>query len=186
MIKKVVSSKVHFQNNALKGKQINKSIRFIKDLDGIFQSVDAFNKMNKKQKVYEVDCYFPIDEGKDGGLFFGVTRIFPGKVGSEYFMTKGHFHKKIDRGEFYWCIDGVGYLLFMNLKREYRIEKMTQGSLHYVPGYTAHRVINIGDKELSFGACSPSDAGHDYKSILENGFSVRIIEKNGNPSLINE
>ena len=34
----------------------------------------------------------------------------------------------------------------------------------------AHRVANIGYSVLSFAACWPSDAGHDYQVILENGF----------------
>lgn len=48
----------------------------------------------------------------------------------------------------------------------------------------AHRVANIGYSVLSFAACWPSDAGHDYQVILENGFSASLQCVNGNPQLI--
>lgn len=36
-----------------------------------------------------------------GVLRFGSTRLYPGKVGNEYFMTKGHFHTILDTSEIY-------------------------------------------------------------------------------------
>ena len=54
----------------------------------------------------------------------------------------------------------------------------------YIPGGVAHRVANIGYSVLSFAACWPSDAGHDYQVILENGFSASLQCVNGNPQLI--
>ncbi len=100
-------------------------------------------------------------------------------------MTKGHFHKKADRAEFYWGIKGEGILLLMDENRKVWSEKMHQGSLHYINGHIAHRTINTGDMELIFGACWPSDAGHNYEEIVENGFSARVKQIGGKIKLVN-
>ena len=47
-----------------------------------------------------------------GDLAFGTSIVYPGKVGSEYFMTKGHFHQILDTAEVYYCMGGHGYMRF--------------------------------------------------------------------------
>ena len=37
-------------------------------------------------------------------------------------------------------------------------------------------VTNIGDETLCFGACWPADAGHDYQTIAQHGFSARVLK----------
>ena len=49
----------------------------------------------------------------------------------------------------------------------------------YVPPYHAHRTINTGNEPFIFLAVYPSDAGHDYGSIAEKGFSKIVVEKDG-------
>ena len=73
--------------------------------------------------AYQVQAIFLVEQGLEGGLFFGRTIIEPGKVGAEYFMTKGHIHKIKNRAEYYWCIQGEGMLILMNEKRQTRAEK---------------------------------------------------------------
>ena len=41
-------------------------------------------------------------------LRFGTTVIYPGKVGEEFFMTKGHFHAQERTPEVYFCLRGHG------------------------------------------------------------------------------
>lgn len=99
-------------------------------------------------------------------------------------MTRGHFHTLSDRGEFYFGLKGSGRLILMTRDREIRQEEMYPGSVHYIPAHTAHRVSNIGNEALSFSACWPADAGHDYDEIVLNGFSGCLIAINGTPELI--
>jgi glucose-6-phosphate isomerase len=132
-----------------------------------------------------VQVWLPVAENTSAGLFFGTSTIMPGKVGNEYFMTKGHFHAKSDRAEFYWGVQGKGMLLLMDRNRNTRAEEVIPGSLHYIPGETAHRLVNTGDENLVVGACWPSDAGYDYDEIAQHGFSARLFEKDGKPVLIN-
>ena len=37
-----------------------------------------------------------LPEHDSGILQFGTTILYPGKVGAEYYMTKGHFHTILD------------------------------------------------------------------------------------------
>jgi glucose-6-phosphate isomerase, archaeal len=76
-------------------------------------------------------------------------------------------------------------LLMDNLHNTWA-EEMYPGSLHYIKGFTAHRVANTGNTILTFGACWPSDAGHDYETIAKNGFSKRLLEIDGKPALIQQ
>lgn len=180
----IMHPEVIFSGTALIGKSVQKLTRTIGDLEGLFRDQKAFEEQDASQIAYKVESYFPIQEGTEGGLFFGVTRLQPGIIGNEYMMTKGHSHVIENRAEFYWGIEGEGMMLFMDKDRNMWAEKMFPGSLHYIKGFTAHRVANTGTSVLSFGACWPSDAGHNYELIAKNGFSKRLMKINGQPQLV--
>lgn len=173
-----------FNGKDLIGECVSSSSRSLLELQDIFEDKAALQSMDLRQEIYRVSSVFPVKEGVEGGLFMGITYLMPGKVGDEYFMTKGHFHSNINRAEFYWGIEGEGMLILMNKNREVWAERMFPGSLHYIPGGVAHRVANIGRKTLVFAACWPSDAGHNYEIIAQCGFSCRLKEINGKPQLV--
>jgi glucose-6-phosphate isomerase len=175
---------ITFIDDKLEGKSIDRINRKIKDLPDIFSDKQAHASMPPDTIVYEVESYLPVPERTEGGLFYGITYIHPGTVGDEYFMTKGHFHEVKNRAEFYCTIKGEGMLLLMNEQGETWAEKMSPGSIHYIPGNTAHRTANTGDSILSFSAFWPSDAGHDYSTISQHGFSRILVKQNGEPVLI--
>jgi glucose-6-phosphate isomerase len=166
------------------GEPVIHQTRKLKDIPGIFQDEKACTEMDQEQLVYAVQSWLPVAEGKPGGLFFGVSTIYPGSVGNEYFMTKGHFHSQSDRAEFYWGVEGKGMLILMDRNRKTWAEEVYPGSLHYIGGEIAHRLANTGDEKLIVGACWPSDAGHDYEEIAVNGFSARLLEVKGEPKLV--
>lgn len=172
-----------FNNGFLKGSPVQHKTTLIKDLTGVFKNEKERKEMDQERLVYEVDFYQPVEPGTSGGLFFGVTRIQPGKIGEEYFMTRGHFHAIRDRAEYYWGISGIGALILMDSNRKVRVEPMKPGTLHYIPADTAHRVANTGGSVLTFGACWPSDAGYDYEEIRQHGFAERLVDVGGNPQL---
>jgi len=172
-----------FTATNLTSKTVNKIQRTIKDLTGIYKDEAAFSAEDTNKKMYEVATYLPVAEGTEGGLFFGITYLQPGLIGNEYYMTKGHFHTIENRAEYYWCIEGKGMLILMDKDRNTWGEAMQPGSLHYIKGFTAHRVANTENDVLIFGACWPSDAGHDYEAIAKNGFSKRLFNINGIPAL---
>jgi glucose-6-phosphate isomerase len=180
----IILPAITFSGTSLAGKPVEKLTRTIGDLKGLFADQKSFEEQDQNQIAYEVESYFPVSEGTEGGLFFGVTRIRPGIIGNEYVMTKGHSHVIESRGEFYWGIEGEGMLLCMDKDRNTWAEKMSPGSLHYISGFIAHRVCNTGTSVLSFGACWPSDSGHNYERIAKNGFSKRLMKINGEPQLV--
>lgn len=180
----IMPPKVVLEGSNLSGKPVEKLVRTLADLKGLFVDQNAFEAMDSSTLAYEVESYFPVRDGTEGGLFFGITRIEPGTVGDEYIMTKGHLHSIENRAEFYWCIEGEGMLLFMDKERNTWAERMSPGSVHYISGSVAHRVANVGNSVLSFGACWPADAGHNYELIAKEGFSKRLMKVNGKPELV--
>lgn len=175
---------VNCSTGELSGKDIIESVKNLSALKGVFEDQDEFNYMDPNTLVYRVQCQFKEQEGTEGGLFFGTSYVYPGSVGDEYFMTKGHFHSKRNRAEYYWCVQGEGMLILMDEQRNCWAEKMYPGSLHYIAGKIAHRIANIGETVLVVGACWPSDAGHDYDSIMKDGFSARLKKINGEAKLV--
>ncbi|MEM8783784.1 MAG: glucose-6-phosphate isomerase family protein [Planctomycetota bacterium] len=170
----------------LEGDGLNRLVRRVGDLSGAYADEAAWRALDAETIAYTADLYLPVEEGRPGGLYFGNTRLEPGLVGDEYAMTKGHFHAKRDAAEYYWCVAGQGALILMDEDRRCRAEAMSPGSLHYIPGRTAHRVANTGDATLVLGACWPSDAGHDYETIAREGFSARLRRVDGRPTLVPE
>ena len=182
---RIVEPVITFTDAKLEGRNITKIDRRLRELKDIFFDKAALEKMDPDTLVYEVESYLPVEPDTEGGLFYGITNIHPGFVGNEYFMTKGHFHKIRNRGEFYCTLQGEGMLILMDENRNTWAEKMFPGSIHYIKANTAHRTANTGNSTLSFSAFWPSDAGYDYATISERGFSKILIQKNGRPELAN-
>jgi len=174
---------VEIESGKLAGKKVINVTKKLGYLENLFSNEEARKEMDQDQIIYEVQAHLPVDDGTPAGLFFGNTIIHPGKVGDEYFMTKGHFHAQSDRAEYYWGIEGEGMLVLMDKNRNTWAEKMFKGSLHYIPADVAHRTVNTGSSKFVLGACWPSDAGHNYDEIMDNGFSARLVEGNGEPVL---
>lgn len=163
---------------------LREMVRTLGQLSGIFGNEQARQNMDPRTTVYRVQAWCPVPEGTEGGLFWGTTVMEPGQVDAEYFMTHGHFHMKRDRTEYYGVIQGEGALILMDETRKTWMERMSGGSLHFIPPKTAHRVANIGTIPLRFVACWPSDAGHDYEFIRKHGFGARLLQVDGEPTLV--
>jgi len=148
--------------------------RTVGDLNGYWYDGQAA-QMFADQLLYVTQTWFPVPEETEGAILWGNTTLMPGTVGNEFFMTRGHWHKKLDRGELCVTTSGSGLLVLMDENRNTRVEKMSPGTTHYVPGYTAHRTVNTGAEPLVFLCAWPADCGHEYDSILREGFSRRFF-----------
>src|ERR1700759_11572 len=72
----------------------------LRDLDGLYVDQSAFASLaasRGEEVAYEVYEFRPNENS--GDLIFGTSILYPGKVGDEYFMTRGHIHAKSDRSE---------------------------------------------------------------------------------------
>ena len=122
---------------------------------------------------------------RDTDIAFGTSIVYPGKVGDEYFMTKGHFHTVLDTAEVYYCLSGRGMMLMENPEGDWDASELTPGTALYVPGRYAHRSINTGtDGPLVTFFAFRADAGHDYGTIETKGFRKLVVERDGKPAVI--
>jgi len=153
--------------------------RKLSQMRGMYADEKAFDEMvGRDPLVYEFhDMHLP---ETDGEVAFGTSITYPGKVGNEYFMTKGHFHEVLDTGEVYYCLRGHGVMMMESPEGDVEVQEMKPGGAVYVPPRYAHRSINVGsvDPLISFFAFR-ADAGHDYGTIETKGFRKLVVEKDG-------
>lgn len=125
-----------------------------------------------------------LPEDDSGVLQFGTTILYPGKVGEEYFMTKGHFHTILDTSEIYYGLSGRGMMLMETPEGQVDWKEIGPGEALYVPGRWAHRSINTGTEPLVMFFVYRGDAGHDYGTIEEKGYRKLVVERDGRPAVI--
>jgi len=159
-------------------------IRRASDMKGLYQNRVALEGLIKAKDPVVYQVYNVAVPERNGELQHCVSIIYPGKVGDEYFMTKGHFHARRDTAEVYLGLRGKGKLLLQTEKGEIEVLDMFPGSILYIPPYWGHRTVNVGDEPLIFFAIYPGDAGHDYQTIEAHGFRKVIVERDGKPVLV--
>ena len=119
-----------------------------------------------------------------GDLAFGVTILNPGKVGDEYYMTKGHFHTMLETAEVYYTLSGEGYMIMEDPEGDTQEQPLSKGQVVYVPRRYAHRMVNTGEQPLITLFVFAADAGHDYGSIETKGYHKIVVEKDGKPAIV--
>ena len=154
----------------------------LSDLRGLFLDAEAL-----ELRIREGDpiCYenYAFNQNQDeGDIFFGTTIIYPGKVGSEYYLTRGHYHGKRDHAETYQALSGSGLVLFEREDGTTRVAELAPGKITYIPPFWAHRSVNTADVPLVFLWTCPVDAGHDYEGLGERGMRQVVVERNGKPN----
>lgn len=167
----------------LSGFGVKESARTIGALQGYFAD-EAARAAVADRVAYRVQAYEPKPEGEPGAVCCATTFLEPGLVGDEYFLTRGHFHVNADCPELEVTVSGEGWLVLMTEDRQTRVELMSAGSVHHVPPRTAHRVANIGSMPLVFVSYWASETGHDYQTIIDDGFSARVRRVDGLPALV--
>ena len=110
-------------------------------------------------------------------MIFGVTRMAPGRVGHEFFVTRGHVHAVANRPEIYYGEAGHGLMLLERPEGESRIVEIAPRVACYVPPFWIHRSVNVGGDELVMTFSYPADAGQDYDIIARSGgMRQRILD----------
>jgi glucose-6-phosphate isomerase len=168
---------VDVQNGKLRG-ATNRYVKTLKDLDGLYEDGDAYQRALGAlgdTVVYEVTDYKPSSD--PGDMIIGVTRMLPGKVGREFFMTRGHIHANPNRPEMYYGESGTGLMLLESPAGEIRLVEIGPRTMCYVPPYWIHRSVNTGPGELVMTFAYPADSGQDY-TIIETagGMRSRIVD----------
>ncbi|MFE9004549.1 glucose-6-phosphate isomerase [Streptomyces sp. NPDC007875] len=158
--------------------------RRISAMAGMYADQEAARRLAEEDVlVYEFfDMGVPQSSGE---VAYGTSITYPGKVGDEYFMTKGHFHSVLDTAEIYYCLRGRGLMMMENPEGDVQWEEFTPGKGVYVPGRYAHRSINTSpDEPLITFFAFPGHAGHDYGTIESKGFRKIVVERDGAPAVV--
>ncbi len=158
--------------------------RMLSKMKGMFCDEEAYNaELTKGDKLvyefYELGC--PEESGQ---LAFGTSITYPGKIGNEYHMTKGHFHTILETAEVYYCLSGEGYMMMENPEGDVRVAKLIPGEALYVPERYAHRSINTGSTPLVTFFVFRGDAGHNYGTIETKGYRKLIVDVDGVPTVV--
>ena len=148
----------HFEKN-------KSQVRKLKDVVPWFSNKKAIAEALRKSKnkvIYEThtDKFSPIN--------LTLTVVHPGTVGKEYYMTKGHIHRK-KVPEFYILLEGKGKLLMQN-KSKVKVIDLKKGEIALIPVGYAHRLINTGTKKLKVLTIYDQDSKPDYNIKFKKRF----------------
>lgn len=172
-----------FATGKLGGAELVEKSTTLADLQGLFADLHAEAALSPDTRLYRV-AMLP-GNGGEGDLNMGVTYLEAGRVGQEFFMTRGHIHARAEQAEYYFGLCGRGLLLLQDMAGVCRLEQVFAGSVHHIPGHVAHRLVNTGETQLSALAVWPAIAGHDYRLMAERGFSLRVVAgKEGEPCVV--
>jgi glucose-6-phosphate isomerase len=159
--------------------------RYLADLRECFRDADAVDRALAQSNplVYSVTAVEP--QAGEGDLHYGLGLIYPGRVGDEYFLTKGHLHTWRAAAELYIGLVGEGAMLLQDeTTGESCMIPLQTNSVVYVPGHTAHRTANTGEVPLIYLGVYAARAGHDYGAIAERNFRCVIVARNGKPYML--
>ena len=155
----------------------NHIIRHLSDLKGQFADQDAYQAMMDEEDCVLYEVYEIRRPEKEGEILSGISILRPGKVGDEFFMTKGHYHSVLETAEIYYCLNGEGFMVMENPEGETSVEPLSPGNVLYVPPRWAHRSVCTSRREnlVTFFAY-PANAGHNYGTIEEKGFRKLVMD----------
>jgi len=150
-------------------------VRRASDLRGYYADGAALEALIADGDPVHYRVYEKAIPEEPGHLLFCMSILEPGRVGDEYFLTKGHYHTVADTAETYLCVRGTGFLLLKTAEGRCTAEPMSPGRLVYAPPWWAHRSINTGDEPLISFCVYPAHAGHNYGDISTEGFPKRVV-----------
>ena len=160
------------------------SKRRISHMRGMFADEAATEALIQNGDPLVYEFYEMGAPEKDSDQAFGTSITYPGKVGNEYFMTKGHFHTILATAEVYYCLSGEGFMLLESPEGDWSAQPLKSGVMVYVPPRYAHRSINTGTVPMVTFFCFRGDAGHDYGTIETKGYRKLIVEQDGKPVVV--
>jgi len=154
------------------------------DLRELYADSDAFDatlNQDGNAIVYCVEDVRPPTTGVAGAgdMIFGTTHMEPGRIGDEFYMTRGHIHATANRPETYYGESGRGLMLMESPEGEIAICEVVPRVMVYVPPLWIHRSVNTGTTPLVMSFCYPADSGQDYDVIARSGGMAQRIVSDG-------
>jgi glucose-6-phosphate isomerase len=169
----------------LLSKYDNHIVRRLSDMKGQFLNQEEFEKMLAAEDALLYEVYEVTRPEIAGELLQGISIVHPGKVGSEYYMTKGHFHTVLDTAEVYYVLRGEGLMVLETPEGDWAVEPLCPQSVLYVPPRWAHRSVNTHPtQDLVTFFVYPGNAGHDYGSIEKQGYRKLVVDQGGHARIV--
>lgn len=172
---KILNSKVihNLCDGNIEGESVVINKKFFKDIKDIYLNCDG---INDDTLMYTIYSYINGDQNNKYNLCYGLSVLHPVYINGECNMTKGHYHDDESFPEIYVGLSGEGLLLLLDKNGNEKIEKVSKGTVHYIDGKYAHRLVNTGDIDLKVQAVWSPCAGHDYRSLENKGFKHRVFK----------
>ena len=163
----------------------NHITRNLSKMAGQYLDQAAYNKKLSDEDSLLYEVYELKRPEVAGEILHGISIVHPGKVGDEFYMTKGHYHTVLDTAEIYYTLKGEGYMVMETPEGDWAVEKLSPDSVLYVPPRWAHRSVNVGSEEdLVMFFAYPGDAGHNYATIETQGFRKLILDVDGKAEIV--
>jgi glucose-6-phosphate isomerase, archaeal len=163
----------------------NHITRSLSSMRGQYADQQAYDALLAQGDALLYEVYEMHRPESSGELLHGISIVHPGRVGDEYFMTKGHFHAVLETAEVYYCLAGEGYMVMETPEGESSVAELRPGKVLYVPPRWAHRSVNTGaGEDLVTFFVYPGHAGHDYGSIEKQGFRKLVVARDGRPAIV--
>jgi glucose-6-phosphate isomerase, archaeal len=159
--------------------------RKLSSMQGQYLNLSIYSQMLEEEDSLLYEVYEVKRPELQGELLHGISIVHPGKVGEEFFMTKGHYHTILESAEIYYTLKGRGFMVMENPEGEWSVEELYPGRVLYVPPRWAHRSVNAsGEGDLVTFFVYPGNAGHNYGTIEQQGFRKLVVEREGKPLII--
>lgn len=184
MVTLPISFVLSLADDAVMSRYDSHTERRLSSMAGYYQAEDAFAALLAVDDPTHYEVYGIDRPAVTGELISGITRLAAGKVGQEYFMTKGHYHAVLETGEIYYALEGQGLMVMETPEGDWRVEPFSAGQVVYVPPRWAHRTVNTGAEALRFFWVCPAHAGHNYGAIAGQGFRKIVVEVAGSPTIL--
>ena len=165
--------------------EAHRTVRRLSDMRGYYADATRYGEMLSAGDPVLYEVYEIARPEVVGELRYGTSVLHPGRVGTEYWMTKGHFHTRLETAEVYYCLQGRGMMVMETPEGQWATATLSPGKVLYVPPRWAHRSVNtVPDEDLITLYVYPADAGHDYGTIQSRGFRVLVLDEDGQPSVV--
>jgi glucose-6-phosphate isomerase len=158
--------------------------RTLTSMRGQYHDTAAYEAMLAEDDALLYEVFELARPHTSGEVLHGISIVHPGKIGDEYYMTKGHFHTVLETAEVYLCLSGQGAMVMETPEGDWAVETLSPGRVLYVPPRWAHRSVNTGSDDLITLFAYPGHAGHDYGTIEQQGFRKLLVERDGVAAIV--
>ena len=86
-------------------------VRRASDMKGYYKDAAALDRLIAAGDPVHYEVFEKVIPETYGHLLFCISKLYPGRVGDECFMTKGHYHTVSGTAETYLCSAGTGYMM---------------------------------------------------------------------------